>query len=141
MQQLAPRALLVARIDTQLTPDSLLSLERFAIGGLDTVRGYSQNQLVSDNGVIGSVELRLPLTRNPQILQLTPFFQFGSGWNNRGANPEPAFIASLGTGLQWRVLPDWNVRLDYGIPLVFVEGKGDSLPDNGFSFSMRYQPF
>lgn len=74
VQQLSPRNLLVARIDAQLTPDSLLSLERFSMGGVDTVRGYRQNQLVSDNGILGSVEVRVPLTSDPRILQLAPFF-------------------------------------------------------------------
>ena len=34
-----------------------------------------------------------------------------------------------------------NVRLDYGIPLVGVRNRGDSLQDNGFYFSLQYQPF
>ncbi|MGB3650239.1 MAG: ShlB/FhaC/HecB family hemolysin secretion/activation protein, partial [Rivularia sp. (in: cyanobacteria)] len=66
---------LLTSINTQLTPDSLLSLERFSIGGVDTVRGYRQNQLVSDNGVLGAVELRIPLTENPKNLQVNPFVE------------------------------------------------------------------
>ena len=65
VQQLSPRTLLLARVGTQLTPDSLLSLEQFSVGGADTVRGYQENQLVTDNGVLGSVELRIPLTTDP----------------------------------------------------------------------------
>lgn len=64
VQQLSPRNLIVARIDTQLTPDLLLSLEQFSLGGVDTVRGYQQNQLVADNGLLASLEFRIPLTRN-----------------------------------------------------------------------------
>ena len=141
VEQLSPRALLVARINTQLTPDSLLSLERFTIGGVDTVRGYQQNQRVGDNGILGAVEVRLPLTSNPSILQLSPFFEIGTVWNNRDANPEPATIAGLGLGLNWLITPDLSLRLDYGIPLIEVDDKGDSLQDNGLYFSLRYQPF
>lgn len=52
---------LLARISTQLTPDSLLSLEQISIAGSDTIRGYRSNQSVADNGVVGSLELRIPL--------------------------------------------------------------------------------
>lgn len=141
VQQLSPRNLLVARIDAQLTPDSLLSLERFSMGGVDTVRGYRQNQLVSDNGILGSVEVRVPLTFDPRVLQLAPFFEIGTAWNNRDINPDPATIASLGLGLRWLITPDLSLRLDYGIPLISVGERGNSLQENGLYFSVRYQPF
>jgi hemolysin activation/secretion protein len=139
--QQSPRALLLTRINAQLTPDSLLSLERFSIGGVDTVRGYRQNQLVFDNGVVASFELRIPVTANPRTLEITPFFDIGSGWNNRDSDPDPNLIAGLGLGVQWQVTRGLDVRLDYGIPLIGVRNRGDSLQDNGFYFSLRYQPF
>lgn len=141
VQQLSPRNLLVARIDAQLTPDSLLSLERFSMGGVETVRGYRQNQLVADNGILGSVEVRVPLTFDPRVLQIAPFFEIGTAWNNREINPEPATIASLGLGLRWLISPDLSFRLDYGIPLISVSNRGNSLQENGLYFSVRYQPF
>jgi hemolysin activation/secretion protein len=141
VQQLSPRNLLVARIDAQLTPDSLLSLERFSMGGVDTVRGYQQNQLIADNGILGSVEVRVPLTSDPRILQLAPFFEIGTAWNNRDIDPDPATIASLGLGLRWLITPDLSLRLDYGIPLISVGERGNSLQENGLYFSVRYQPF
>jgi hemolysin activation/secretion protein len=141
VQQLSPRNLLVARIDAQLTPDSLLSLERFSMGGVDTVRGYQQNQLVADNGILGSVEVRVPLTSDPRVLQLAPFFEIGTAWNNREIDPNPATIASLGLGLRSLITPDLSLRLDYGIPLISVGERGNSLQENGLYFSVRYQPF
>lgn len=141
VQQLSPRNLLIARINAQLTPDSLLSLERFSIGGVDTVRGYRQNQLVSDNGILGSVEVRVPLTSDPRVLQLAPFFEIGTAWNNRDIDPNPTTIASVGLGLRWLIIPGLSVRLDYGIPLISVGDRGNSLQENGLFFSIRYQPF
>jgi hemolysin activation/secretion protein len=116
VQQLSSRNLLVARIDAQLTPNSLLPLERFSIGGVDTVRGYRQNQLVADNGILGSVEVRIPLASDSSRLQLAPSFEIGTVWNDRDINPDPATIASLGLGLRWQATPDLSLRLDYGIP-------------------------
>jgi hemolysin activation/secretion protein len=141
VQQLSPRTLLVARVDAQLTPDALLPLERFSIGGAETLRGYRQNQLVADNGILGSVEVRVPLTSDPRVLQLTPFVEAGTVWNHQGANSDPSAIASVGLGLRWLIGSGFDARLDYGIPLVGVDKPGDSLQDNGLYFSLRYQPF
>jgi hemolysin activation/secretion protein len=118
-----------------------LSLERFSLGGVHTVRGYRQNQVVTDNGVTGSIELRVPVTRNPETLQLTPFFEIGGGWNNRTENPDPQVLASLGLGIQWRINPRLDFQFDYGIPLISVKDEGNTLQDKGFTFSIQYQLF
>ena len=141
VQRLSPRVLMLAKVNTQLTPDSLLSPEKISIGGVDTVRGYRQNQLVADNGVIGGVEVRIPLASNVETLQLVPFFDIGTVWNNRGSNPDPQTLASLGLGLQWQPFRGLALRADYGIPLIGTSERGSSLQDNGFNFSVRYQPF
>jgi hemolysin activation/secretion protein len=135
VQRLSPRILMLAKVNTQLTGDSLLSLEKVSIGGVDTVRGYAQNQLVADSGVVGGVEVRIPLTRNVETLQLLPFFDFGTAWNNRAINPDPQTIASLGLGVNWKPVNGLILRADYGIPLI-----GTS-ENNDFNFSVRYQPF
>ncbi|OYE05620.1 ShlB/FhaC/HecB family hemolysin secretion/activation protein [Nostoc sp. 'Peltigera membranacea cyanobiont' 232] len=141
VQRLSPRILMLAKVNTQLTPDSLLSLEKISIGGVDTVRGYRQNQIVADNGVVGGVEVRIPLTSNVQTLQLIPFVDIGTAWNNRGINADSQTIASLGLGLNWQPLNGLVLRADYGIPFMGTSDRGTSLQDNGFSFSVRYQPF
>ncbi|NER27145.1 MAG: ShlB/FhaC/HecB family hemolysin secretion/activation protein [Symploca sp. SIO1C4] len=141
VERLPSRMLLIGNLSTQLTPDSLLALERFSIGGVDTVRGYRENQLVTDNGILGSLEFRIPLTSNPSRLQLTPFFEIGSVWNNDDPDPSPDTIASLGLGLRWQINSNLNLRLDYGIPLSDVDNQGNSLQENGIHFSLRYQPF
>jgi hemolysin activation/secretion protein len=68
--------ILIARAGAQLSFDSLLPIEQFSIGGVDTVRGYRQNQRVADNGVVGSVEVRFPIIRDSDgigTIQLAPF--------------------------------------------------------------------
>lgn len=141
VQLLSLRTILLTRVNAQLTGDSLLSLERFSIGGFDTVRGYSQNRLVADNGFTTSFEVRTPLIANSNALQIAPFFDIGTVWNNRGNNPQPQTISSFGLGLLWQPSRDLNLRLDYGIPLTDTNDRGNTLQDNGFYFSLRYQPF
>ena len=139
----AKNLLLVTKLTTQLTPDSLLPLEKFTLGGVGTVRGYRQNQEVGDNGVVGTVEVYLPLAgdrRNANNLNLIPFFDGGTVWNNttnRGAET----LVSLGIGLDWQFRNFLSLRADWGIPLINTSDRGDSLQDNGFSFSLQLQPF
>lgn len=141
VQLLSSRTLLLTRINAQLTGDSLLSLEKFSIGGFDTVRGYTQNKLVADNGFTAAFEVRIPLTPNTNALQIAPFFDIGTVWNSRGINPQQQTISSFGLGLIWQPSRDLNLRLDYGIPLTDVSSGGNTLQDNGLTFSLRYQVF
>ncbi|MBD2516554.1 ShlB/FhaC/HecB family hemolysin secretion/activation protein [Nostoc sp. FACHB-973] len=140
VQRLSPRTILLTRLNAQFTGDSLLSLEKFSIGGVDTVRGYRQNEFVADNGITGSVEARIPITSS-NALQIAPFFDVGTAWNNGGNSSNSETFASLGLGLIWQPIRDLNLRLDYGIPLINVNREGNTLQDNGLSFSLRYQPF
>lgn len=141
VEQLPARLVLVSRVNAQLTPDSLLSMERFSIGGIETVRGYAQNQVVADSGVSGTVELRIPLTDDPTRLQLVPFIDAGYAWNNKTPDPEDDTLVGVGLGVRWMITPDLDLRLDYGIPLITVLEEGDSLQEQGFYFSLKYQPF
>ncbi len=140
VQQLSPSTVLLTSLNAQLTPDSLLSLQQFSIGGVDTVRGYRQNQLVADNGITGSISARINLTSD-QNLQLTPFFEFGTAWNSDNTNSNFETIASLGVGFRWRMFNDFILNINYGIPLIPVKNQSNSLQEDGLHFSFGYQPW
>ena len=92
------------RVDAQWSPDSLLPMEKFVVGGADTVRGYRENELVRDNGVLAALEFRIPLLRaadGDATLQLAPFVDYGNAWERSGPTPEPRSIGSAGLGLLW----------------------------------------
>ncbi|WP_019505906.1 ShlB/FhaC/HecB family hemolysin secretion/activation protein [Pleurocapsa sp. PCC 7319] len=134
--------LLVTRLVTQLSPDSLLPLEQFTLGGVGTVRGYRQNQEVGDNAVVGTVEVYLPLIGDrigSSKLNLVPFFDGGTVWDNNSDESEA--LASLGIGLDWQFKEFLSLRADWGVPLINTSDRGNSLQDNGFSFSLQVQPF
>ena len=145
VRQLKPDTLFLVRGDLQVATDSLVPLEQFGLGGQLSVRGYRQDLLLTDSGLLLSSELRLPLFRAPKIkgvLQLTPFFEIGKGWNNNGKNPSPSTLVSTGLGLLWRQDDNFSARIDWGIPLVSVEGeKRSSLQENGVYFSVSYSLF
>lgn len=142
VQALSRDVIAIARVTTQLTPDALLPLEQFSIGGLDTVRGYRQNFRVGDNGVVGSLEIRFPILQQADgigTVQLVPFVDIGKVWNNAFEIPSPQLIASTGLGLNWQVGSAFTARLDWGMPLVPVERQGNTLQDYGVVFSIRLQ--
>lgn len=130
------QSILVVRSSIQLSDRPLVSLEQFSLGGLDSVRGYRQNALLSDNGFFGSAEVRIPLNRQGN-LQLIPFLDGGIGWTPNSQLTQP--LLSTGIGLQWNP-SNLNVLLSYGIPL--IEIPTDITPRSNWkdqlNFSVRY---
>ncbi|WP_292843233.1 ShlB/FhaC/HecB family hemolysin secretion/activation protein [Nostoc sp. NMS8] len=140
---LAPDTLLIMRGDIQLSERPLLPLEQIGIGGQQTVRGYRQDALLTDNGVLFSTELRLPILKTQQsggVLQLTPFIDMGVAWNNgNNNNSDSNTLIGTGLGLLWQE-GDFSARIDYGIPLISIDTEKRTLQDNGIYFSIRYNP-
>lgn len=142
---LAPETLFLIRGDVQLADRALVPLEQIGLGGQQTIRGYRQDLLLTDNGALISAEVRVPVLRLPQwetLVQLAPFVDLGGGWNREGRpDPDPSFLASLGLGLQLQVSNYLSVRLDYGIPLVSVSSSERTWQESGFYFSVVATPF
>ncbi|MEQ9484218.1 ShlB/FhaC/HecB family hemolysin secretion/activation protein [Coleofasciculus sp. F4-SAH-05] len=144
VQIINPDNFLIIQADLQLAFDSLLPAQQFVIGGGQSVRGYRQNVRAGDNGFRISVEDRITLERDESGIAtfvLAPFFDVGYVWN-RGTNPnellDQTFIAGLGLGVLWEPLPNLNLRLDYGLPLVDLDDRGENAQDDGFYFSVNY---
>ncbi len=145
LKLLAPETELLLRSDIQLATEELLPLEQFGLGGQDSVRGYRQDALLTDNGIFASAEVRVPIfrTRNRQIvLQLAPFVDIGTVWNSSGkANPEDSTLVSAGLGLRLRLGDRLQARFDWGLPLVDIESGDRTWQENGFYFSVEARPF
>jgi len=145
VRNLAPETLLLTRLDVQFADRTLVPLEQFALGGLRSVRGYRQDALLTDNGIFGSAELRLPVLRVPEwlgLLQIVPFVDFGTTWNGSGkSNPQFSTLFSPGLGLQLLLGDRFTARLDYAIPAIDTNSNGQSLKKNGIYFSLDYKGF
>ena len=84
---LAPDTLFLLRGDVQFADRPLVPLEQIGIGGQESVRGYRQDALLTDNAVFASAEVRIPVARFPgenNLLQVAPFLDFGTAWNRGG---------------------------------------------------------
>ncbi len=147
---LATNTLLLLRTDVQLADNALVPLEQFGLGGQESIRGYRQDALLKDNGVLVSAELRLPIYRFPQqqlLLQLTPFVDVGTAWNSSGRaesdtnTSDTNTLASVGLGLRCQLGDSLIARLDWGIPLVDITSRERTWQENGVYFSVIYNPF
>jgi hemolysin activation/secretion protein len=133
---------LVFRLSGQWTSERLLALEQFSVGGIQTVRGYLENQLVRDRAIVSSVELRAPVIFNKAgagIVHLAPFFDYGGGWDV-GGSPSPTSIYSVGSGLL--VAPNKHVSLQlyWGYRLKHIDvPDGSGAQGLGLSFRVNIE--
>ena len=59
-QQLPRKWTLLAKVDGQLASGPLVNSEQFVAGGALSVRGYKEAEVLGDDGIHGSLELRTP---------------------------------------------------------------------------------
>ena len=143
---------LVLRSDLQLADRPLFPIEQFALGGIDTVRGYREYLTVTDDAFFGSGELRipvgkfplpvpgLPVTDDAGTLQFVPFYDYGRGWNVRRPTVYPPDISSVGAGFRWTAGAGILLELYYGKALRHVDA-GTSLQDRGIHFRITVAAF
>jgi len=160
MADLNDRAQLIVRGTGQFALDPLMSLEKLAIGGANTVRGYPENLLVRDNGVAATVELQFPIggyTSAPGLRNLVfaQFIDFGSSWDEVDVDllsslrdtDEKRTLVGAGIGIIWEPLAGLKAQLYWAVDAVDnfddddprdSESRDDSLQDDGFYFSVIY---
>ena len=107
------------------------------------LRGYSQSSLQADNGFFASAELQanvLELENLKSTLQLTPFIDFGTAWNDNEVELEESTLISLGLGLRLLVSDSFRARVDWGIPLIEQDFDRGSLQEDGITFNIEFRP-
>lgn len=115
-----------AKAQFQLSNDPLISSEQFSAGGLDTVRGYLESEVLGDNAALGSVELRSPsLTqgRGGSVINEWRFHAFADGGHlsikEALSEQKDSFnLWSVGVGTRFRLLDYFNGSLDLGVPMI-----------------------
>ena len=133
---------LILRLNMQDSPNRLIAMEGMSLGGVNTVRGYRENQLVRDNGVVMNVELDFPVLADgaKQLsINLIPFFDHGRAWNK---NEGPAVISSVGLAarLRWQ-----GLAIDLAAAKRLYNSatisSGSNLQDKGFHLQVSYNFF
>ncbi len=147
---LAEDTLLLLRTSLQISDSALVPIEQFGLGGIESVRGYRQDALLADNGVLASAEVRLPIYRAPNrgvLLQAVPFVDFGTTWDSGDSSaldldpPDSDTLASIGLGLRLAWGDRLTARVDWGIPLIEIDSRDRTLQEQGIYFSIQYSAF
>jgi len=116
---------LSARMAGQLAGEPLISNEQFAIGGLDSVRGYLESQALGDLGYSQQVELVAPSLLGRGVFQEFRPFLFADMGVTRIIDPlalggvvdDGTVLASAGGGFRLRAFDHLNIAALLAVPL------------------------
>ncbi len=136
--------LIILRTDIQWSAEPLLAINQFSVGGANTVRGYRENQLIADRGIVASAEGRIPILfdrTGAGIFYVAPFADFGQAADVGSGIPGPNTIASCGVGLLYTPNRHLNAQLYWGYRLVHVPNPDDNLQDLGITFKVTFEAF
>jgi hemolysin activation/secretion protein len=131
----------IVRATVQHTGDRLLSLDALPIGGVATVRGYRENQLIRDNARIFNLEVELPAWRDEArgiSATVMPFADYGRG---RGRHQPATTLASAGVAarLSWgRLAATIALARKLEHPAVIHASRG-TLQDHGVHFELAWR--
>ncbi len=128
-EQVLPRQLmLAARITGQVADSPLISNEQYAMGGAESVRGYHETEVLGDDGVGLSFELRSPNLAGDKHdwmhqLQLLSFVDGARVWIKSPLPDTPASLdlASVGFGIRFESQRYFVADLDWAYPLLETE--------------------
>lgn len=134
--------LLILRGYSQWSPDALPPIEQFQLGGINSVRGYSQGLLIGDRGYNVGAEWRWPIPmmshispRLDQRLQGALFFDYGQVFMDKSNRNFLAGISNskhrtslmgAGVGLRAHLSDRMQGYADFGFGLV---NRGDVEPN------------
>jgi hemolysin activation/secretion protein len=142
-QQLLPDNFsVVAKIDGQIASGPLISNEQYGLGGLESVRGYTESERLGDNGVHESIEVRTPQLLNassPRITQSYAYI-FADAGHVRILDPLPAQItgyrlASLGFGERFKYR---GLTVDTDVAHALYAGYVTRKGDDSLQFKVSY---
>lgn len=119
----------VLRGTVQSSSSNLAPSEQLGLGGYDTVRGYDEREVNTDDGFIFSTELRAPPISLGDLAGIAPlhdqlqflgFWDYGDGSNHTPLAGETNEIplSSVGVGLRYTINTYLSVRFDYAFQLL-----------------------
>jgi hemolysin activation/secretion protein len=120
---------LVLRGTIQTSNGNLAPSEQLGFGGYDTIRGYDEREVNTDEGYIFTTEVRTPPISFGEFLgepafkdqlQFLGFWDYGAGYNHilLPGEPDEIPLSSLGFGVRYSINTYLAVRFDYGFQLL-----------------------
>ncbi len=138
-QELPEGFQLWGKVQGQIADGPLVSSEQLSIGGLDTVRGYLESEVLGDEGVVGNLELRSPDVGSMLQKQIKDetgqgsphfttfnewrFFAFSDAGHATVLHPLPDQqsqfdVWSYGVGTRFKVFNYMNGMLALSVPMI-----------------------
>ena len=113
----------------QFSNKNLTPSEQLGFGGYDTIRGYDEREVNTDEGYIFTAELRTPPLSLGEMfgwhefqdqLQFLAFWDTGSAHNHMllPGETDETDLSSVGGGVRYTINTYVSVRFDYGFQLV-----------------------
>jgi outer membrane protein insertion porin family len=112
-----PRRVLALRVRYGVIAGNVPFFEQFFAGGVDTIRGYSEDRFWGKQQFLTSLEYRHPVMRT---MNLIGFVDYGGAWGGYGSvnsfrqSRNPNFSLGYGLGIGVRIRGIGPLRLDYG---------------------------
>ncbi len=134
-----------SNIQVQWADQPLLNTEQISAGGLDTVRGYLESEVLGDNGAMGQFELRSPsLTKwLGASVNEWRFYAFGDAAWLTVNKPLPEVqsdfqLASYGFGTRLKLINYLSGSLDVAFPILAGPDTKAHSPELTFQVSAAY---
>lgn len=107
------------RAELQVANGALLGAEQLALGGMETVRGFSERAIMGDQGGNASLELRSPLAGfgPARHVQAVLFADAGHAISEGEDDMDAVTLAGAGAGLRLALGRHARVSVDYGVPV------------------------
>jgi len=145
--------MLFLKLEGQYTSDTLIPVEKLALGGYNCMRGYRTRGNLGDYGLYGTVELRTPIlidmcaslfgdrTDKTPIdrLQFLAFCDYGiTQYNDLPSGyDDNEFLYSAGVGARLALTKYSQLRCDLACP--FTDGNSDEQDDFEFYLGVQLQ--
>jgi hemolysin activation/secretion protein len=133
-----------ARATLQDSSTRLTALDGMSIGGVNTVRGFRENQILRDKGAIVNLEVNVPVlaSKAPGALQLNlvPFVDSGTG-QSAGAASSGLSSAGLAMRAVWGGLTLDLVLASRLQSTKAIDALNSTAQDRGIHFQLSYSVF
>jgi hemolysin activation/secretion protein len=133
--------LFYGRLALQYATEPLIPAQQMGLGGLNTVRGYLENEVLADDGAVLNLELRTPIRHSSKIprwlkkdvkdrryldyegVQFILFADAGyASLKDAISGQDDSYtLASVGPGLRFSAGEHFVARADWGLPLEETE--------------------
>lgn len=153
LQNVTANSSILARTEFQYSPDLLVSMEQYAIGGPDHVRGFQSSYALYDTGGLASLEyiVQAPFIgdqpafsgwRWGELLQFSVFYDHTTGEKNDPLLSEVNGwfqMSSIGAGLRFGIPDQLTSRLQFAVPLIDESEQDDEgSPKVWFDFAWQF---